>query len=334
MKDFEIQKILLEEYYKRRRDNWIQLLSKDVNNKITDEDILRVSEQLFRKGYLEWDSVRDETGEIVTGHGQISSFGIEYFEREPSVENEELKIGSKREKIILDKLEKLLDDPLVKDELESKDDLMIWSSKVAPLLQFNPQYQSKFLSYQEVAVLAQLKLQTRQAFQIMKSQVVMAIGELKLINDLESSNCDDEIREKLFPKGFYYDASIALGNIIKSAKVSIYLIDNFIDENILNFFTIKEDAVVLRIISKEIKDVVKQFAKQFNRQYGKLEIHISNDYHDRFLIIDEKTFFHFGASLKDLGKKMFMFSEIEENENRKILFEKWQKDWLTSIQVI
>jgi hypothetical protein len=305
-----------------------------VDNKVTDEDILRVSEQLFHKGYLEWDSVRDETGEIVTGHGHISSFGIEYFENETRSETEEPKISSDRGKIILDKLEKLLTDPVIKDGIESKDDLMNWSSKVVPLLQFNPQYQSKFISYQEVAVLAQLKLQTRQAFQMMKSQVVMAIEELKLMNEFESSNSDQKIREKLFPKGFYYDASKALGDIIKSAKVSIYLIDNFIDENILNFFTIKEDTVELRIITKDIKDVVKQYAKQFNRQFGKLEIHISNDYHDRFLIIDEKIYYHFGASLKDLGNKMFMFSEIEESANKKILFEKWQKDWSTSIQVI
>jgi hypothetical protein len=65
-----------------------------------------------------------------------------------------------------------------------------------------------------------------------------------------------------------------------------------------------------------------------------LEIRISKDYHDRFLIIDETTFYHFGASLKDLGNKAFMFSKIEEEKNKATLLEKWQTDWMSSNAVI
>ena len=229
---------------------------------------------------------------------------------------------------ILEKLLVLIKDPTIIDGYNSNENLIAWASKVVPLLQYNPQYQSKFLNYQEVAIVSHLKMQTRQAFQLMKSQVTMAIEELKLMIDLGKS--DEEVQEKFFPKGFYYDATKALGDIIKSAKSKIFLIDNYIDDNILDFFTLKESCVELHIITQNMKNAMKHYAKQFSLQYGFLEIRISKDYHDRFIIIDETTFYHFGASLKDLGNKAFMFSKIEEEGNKNTLLEKWHKDWASS----
>ena len=150
--------------------------------------------------------------------------------------------------------------------------------------------------------------------------------------DLNKTN--DEVQEKFFPKGFYYDASKALGEIIKSAKSKIFLIDNYIDENILDFFTLKDINVELLILTQSMNNAMKHYAKQFSLQYGKLEIRISKDYHDRFLIIDETTFYHFGASLKNLGNKAFMFSKMEEESNRNTLLAKWRNDWLSSSVVI
>ena len=286
MKDSEIQKILLLEYYKRRRDSWIHLVSKNFDNKISDDDISRISEQLYEKGLLDWNGVQDETGKLVTGHGKISSHGVSFIESVDSRDEERkdrpnIPNASK----ILEKLVELIKDPSIIDGYESNDKLIAWASKVVPLLQYNLQYQSKFISYKEIAIVSHLKIQTRQAFQLMKSQVNMAIEELKLMIDLENS--DDEVHEKFFPKGFYYDASKTLGEIIKSAKSKIFLIDNYIDENILDFFTLKEANVELFIMTQSMKDAMKYFAKQFSLQHGGLEIRISKDYHDRFLIIDE-----------------------------------------------
>lgn len=333
MKDSEIQEILLLEYYKRRRESWIQLVSKNIDKKISDDDILRISEQLYAKGLLDWDGVKDETGELITGHGKISSKGISYIESLGSTHSEgkgnpNLPNASK----ILEKLVELMKDPSIIDGFESNDNLIAWASKVVPLLQYNPQYQSKFMSYQEIAIVSYLKTQTRQAIELMKSQVKMAIEELKLMIDLNKT--DNEVQEKFFPKGFYYDASKVLGDIIKSAKSKIFLIDNYVDENILDFFTLKDANVELYIMTQDMKSAMKHYSRQYSLQYGSLEIRISKDYHDRFLIIDETTFYHFGASLKDLGKKAFMFSKIEEEGNKTTLLEKWRNDWLSSSIII
>lgn len=334
MKDSEMQKILLSEYYKRRRDGWTNLANENIDHKIPHEDIMRISEQLCEKGYLDWDGVKDETGQLVTGHGKISASGISHIESLESTDNTNTEKKDNQivpnARKILEKLVELMEDPNIAEGYDSNDDLIAWSSKVVPLLQYNPQYQSKFKSYQEIAIVSHLKVQTRQAFQLMKSQVNMAIEELKLMIELKRT--DDE--EKFFPKGFYYDASKALGDIIKSAKSKIFLIDNYIDENILEFFTLKEDDVYLLIMTRDMKSAMKYYAKQFSRQYGKLEIRISKNYHDRFLIIDETTFYHFGASLKDLGNQAFMFSKIEDEENKTLLFEIWRNDWLVSKKVI
>ena len=333
MKDSKIQEILLLEYYKRRHDGWTHLVSKDVGNKIPDDDILRISEQLYDKGLLDWDGVKDETGKMVTGYGKISSIGILHIESVKSAiadkkQNSKMPNSNK----ILEKLVELMKDPSIINGYESSDNLIAWASKVVPLLQYNPQFQSKFMSYQEIAIVSHLKMQTRQAFQLMKSQVKMAIEELKLMIELKKT--DDEVQEKFLPKGFYYDASKALGEIIKSAKSKIFLIDNYIDENILDFFTLKEANVKLFIITKNMKSAMKHYAKQFSLQYGGLEIRISKDYHDRFLIVDETTFYHFGASLKDLGNKAFMFSKIKKESNKTTILENWRNDWLSSNVVI
>jgi hypothetical protein len=261
----------------------------------------------------------------------ISEF--EFISEKPNItKTEGINLNIQNAGKILEKLIELIKDPSIIDGYESNDVLISWASKVAPLLQYNPQYQSKFISYQEIAIVSHLKVQTRQAVQLMKSQVNMAIEELKLMSELKKT--DSQVPEKFFPKGFYYDATKSLGEIIKSAKSKIFLIDNYIDESILDFFTLKQSNVELLILTQDLKDAMKHYAKQFSLQYGKLEIRISKDYHDRFLIIDETTFYHFGASLKDLGNKAFMFSKIEEEKNKATLLEKWQTDWMSSNAVI
>jgi hypothetical protein len=68
-------------------------------------------------------------------------------------------------------------------------------------------------------------------------------------------------------------------------------------------------------------------ATDFNRPYGRLSIRTSSAFHDRFIIIDDKDFYHFGASIKDLGNRGFMFSRIEEPELMKILLGNFQVEW-------
>lgn len=128
-------------------------------------------------------------------------------------------------------------------------------------------------------------------------------------NDLPSVSSE----EGLFFKGQYYDAIFKLNNLIASAKRGIKLVDNYINVDLINFLSSKQINVDLKIIStnfniSQIRLTLVGFQKQFNR----IEIRENNSYHDRFLIIDDTDFYHFGASLKDLGNKTFMFSKINE----------------------
>ncbi len=90
------------------------------------------------------------------------------------------------------------------------------------------------------------------------------------------------------------------------------LIDNYIDETVLELFTKKKKNVEITILTKDVSNSLKLDEKKFNSQYPKLSIKEFDKVHDRFLIIDDNQVYHFGASLKDLGKKWFAFSKMDK----------------------
>ncbi len=121
-----------------------------------------------------------------------------------------------------------------------------------------------------------------------------------------------EIKQDIFFKGQIFDAYSFVINLIKKANAEIIIIDNYIDISILKMLTQKSKNVKVKIVSQENKIINQLDMEKFNAQYGKLEIKLSKDFHDRFIIIDQKELYHIGASLKDLGKKCFAFSLIED----------------------
>lgn len=118
-------------------------------------------------------------------------------------------------------------------------------------------------------------------------------------------------KQGLFYDGQVFDAYIFVANLIKSAIKSILLIDNYIDESVLQLFTKREKNVTVKIYTKNITKVLRQDLEKHNAQYPEIKIEKFTKGHDRFLIIDETTVYHFGASLKDLGKKWFAFSKMD-----------------------
>ncbi len=124
---------------------------------------------------------------------------------------------------------------------------------------------------------------------------------------------DKSIRPKqgLFYDGQVFDAYSLIADIIRSAKKSIILIDNYIDDTVLKLFIKRKKGVKVTIYCKTISKVLEQDLVKYNSQYEPVEIRTLKTAHDRFLIIDEKTIYHFGASLKDLGKKWFAFSKLQ-----------------------
>ncbi|HBX53550.1 MAG: DNA-binding protein [Bacteroidetes bacterium RIFOXYB2_FULL_35_7] len=117
--------------------------------------------------------------------------------------------------------------------------------------------------------------------------------------------------EGIFFDGQIFDAYAFVSKIVKSAKKSIILIDNYIDESVLTLLSKRSKNVTATIYTTNISKQLHLDLLRFNAQYPTLEIKIFSKSHDRFLIIDEKIIYHIGASLKDLGKKWFAFSKIE-----------------------
>jgi hypothetical protein len=122
-----------------------------------------------------------------------------------------------------------------------------------------------------------------------------------------------EPKQGIFFDGQIFDAYKFISGLIRKAEKSIILINNYIDETILDLFTKKKKNVKVTILTIKTSKTTSLDIKKFNEQYPTLEIKEFSFSHDRFLIIDAKDVYHFGASLKDLGKKWFAFSKFDKN---------------------
>lgn len=120
-------------------------------------------------------------------------------------------------------------------------------------------------------------------------------------------------KQGVFYDGQVFDAYMFVIDLIKTAKSSIILIDNYVDDTVLQMFTKRKADVLLQIYTSTLNDGLKLDVKKFNAQYPPVEIQKFNKSHDRFLIIDNINIYHLGASLKDLGKKWFAFSKMDTN---------------------
>jgi len=124
----------------------------------------------------------------------------------------------------------------------------------------------------------------------------------------------------VFFEGQVFDAYELASKIIRSAKQSIVLIDNYIDENTLTHLAKKEKGVKVSLLTKNIDNQLGLDIQRANAQYGNFEVKLFTHSHDRFLIIDnDKEVYHIGASLKDLGKKWFAFSKMDKNSVKNII---------------
>lgn len=117
--------------------------------------------------------------------------------------------------------------------------------------------------------------------------------------------------EGIFFDGQIFDAWQFASDLIKSAGESIILIDNYVDESVLTLLSKRRTGVMASIYTSGISRQLQLDLKRFNVQYPKIDVIEFNRSHDRFLIIDNRTVYHIGASLKDLGKKWFAFSKID-----------------------
>ena len=134
-----------------------------------------------------------------------------------------------------------------------------------------------------------------------------------VFNELQKEK-KTEFKEKIFFEGQIYDAYSLIIDIIQKAKHKILIIDNYIDASILKMLSKKNRNVEVIILTLQITSLNKLDINKFNKQYPTLKVAYTNKFHDRFIIIDNKELYHIGASLKDLGKKCFAISRIEDDE--------------------
>ncbi len=118
-------------------------------------------------------------------------------------------------------------------------------------------------------------------------------------------------KQGIFYNGQVFDAFLLITDIIKSAGKSIILIDNYVDESVLAILDKRNKNCEAVIYTKNIDKHLKLALAKHNEQYPEIKIKKLTTAHDRFIIIDNKTVYHFGASLKDAGKKWFAFSKLD-----------------------
>ena len=117
--------------------------------------------------------------------------------------------------------------------------------------------------------------------------------------------------EGIFYDGQLFDAYKFATDLIRSAKVSLLLIDNYVDESVLLMLSKRNSGVTADIYTQTVSPRLQLDLQKHNGQYPPIAVHTYKKCHDRFLIIDGTDVYHIGASLKDLGKKMFAFSRLE-----------------------
>ena len=213
------------------------------------------------------------------------------------------------------------------NELRSK----VLTANISTMSRNNP----RVFTEQGVAMLATIikskravstSIDIMDAFVMMKSYIGSNLIEQKYINELvlkdtkridALENIFDNFKEEnnhIYFKGEIYDAYSLLLDILNKSKKEIIIIDNYVDKNILD---------ILSKINKKIIIITNNYNntdyEKYKSQYNNIKLIINNDFHDRFIIIDRKELYHSGASFKDLGKKCFEISKIEENNILELL---------------
>lgn len=111
--------------------------------------------------------------------------------------------------------------------------------------------------------------------------------------------------------GQLFDAYNFITGLVRSARKSLLLIDNYVDESVLLMLSKRDAGVEADIYTQAVGRQLQLDLQKHNSQYPPIAIHTYKKSHDRFLIIDGTEVYHIGASLKDLGKKMFAFSKLD-----------------------
>ena len=173
------------------------------------------------------------------------------------------------------------------------------------------------------------------AFVALRKSLILQSGILQRIHGIEKKILEtDQKFDKIFKaleskdqipsQGVFFDGQVfdayeLASRIIRSAKTSIILIDNYINESTLTHLAKKKQGVKAILLTKSNSKQLELDIQKANKQYGDFEMKSFDKSHDRFLIIDSQEIYHLGASLKDLGKRWFAFSKINESSVKSVI---------------
>jgi hypothetical protein len=176
----------------------------------------------------------------------------------------------------------------------------------------------------EIAI--SVSIQIMQAFVGMRKTFVQLQGVIQRLEGVELKQLQTEYkleqvfkalekditpRQGIFFEGQLFDAHVFASDLIKQAKTSLVLVDNYVDETTLLMLIKRREGVTCTIHTR-IKPALQKDAEKHNQQYPPIQLVQNSSSHDRFLIIDDARLYHFGASLKDLGNKCFAFSHMDD----------------------
>ncbi|PKQ62527.1 DNA-binding protein [Labilibaculum filiforme] len=189
----------------------------------------------------------------------------------------------------------------------------------------------------------QVSIRIMNAFVLMRKQIMNSSLTLQRLDRIEQKQVENEHKfervfnalenkEKIPDHGIFFDGQVFdaytfVSDLIRKAKKSIILIDNYVDDSVLTLLSKRNKQVEAIIYTQQINKQLQLDLKKHNTQYPEIKVKRLNKAHDRFLILDQKELYHIGASLKDLGKKWFAFSKmnaesmkiIEQLKNREVL---------------
>ena len=163
------------------------------------------------------------------------------------------------------------------------------------------------------------------ANQVLKDYLLKGYSINRRLQDLERTVADHSQKidffvrtalppvEGVFYNGQIFDAYKFASDLIRSAKHSLVLIDNYVDDTTLTILSKRNEGVSATIYTSRFGKQLELDLEKHNNQYPPIIIKTYKESHDRFLLIDETDVYHIGASLKDLGKKMFAFSKLNES---------------------
>lgn len=120
-----------------------------------------------------------------------------------------------------------------------------------------------------------------------------------------------QLQQGIFYDGQVFDAYQFVSDLVRKAKKSIVLVDNYVDDTVLTWLDKRADGVSATIYTQYISQQLQLDLVRHNAQYATIEVNNFNKAHDRFLLIDEAVY-HIGASIKDLGKKWFAFTLMRD----------------------